>query len=94
MNLSPDELIVRRDDRHLTNPVGEETVLLDLQSGDYLGLDAVASSIWQSLRTPQTLDSIVRNLMAEYEVDERECRRDTLEFLHRIDSLGLLQRAG
>ena len=94
MNLSPDQIIVRRDDRHLTNPVGDETVLLDLQSGDYLGLDPVASAIWQSLQTPQSVDSIVKALTEAYEVDEEECRRDTLEFLQRIDSLGLIDRVG
>lgn len=92
MELHPDEVIVRRDDRHLTNPLGEETVLLDLQTGDYLGLDPVASTIWAQLKTPQTLVSILARLQEEYEVGEEECRRDTLEFLRRIDSLGLIQR--
>lgn len=92
MELQPDAVIARRDEGHLTNPVGDETVLLDLQTGDYLGLDAVASSIWEHLRTPQTLDSIVGKLIEEYNVREEACRRDTLEFLERIDSLGLLRR--
>jgi hypothetical protein len=92
MNLTHDAVIVRRNDRHLTNPVGDETVLLDLQSGDYLGLDPVASSIWSRLQAPQTLTSLVQALMEEYEVGEEECRRDTLEFLQRIDDMGLIER--
>ena len=36
-----DTLLQRRDDRHLTNPVGRETILLDLQTGDYLGFNRV-----------------------------------------------------
>lgn len=92
MELPSDALIVRRDDGHLTNPVGEETVLLDLKTGDYLGLDPVASSIWGHLQTPQTLSSILAKLQQEYEVDELRCRTDTLEFLDRIEALGLMQR--
>lgn len=92
MNLTHEAVLVRRDDRHLTNPVGNETVLLDLQTGDYLGLDPVASSIWSRLQTPQTLSSLVQGLMEEYEVGEEECRKDTLEFLQKIDAMGLVER--
>ena len=92
MDFHPDDLIVRKDDGHLTNPVGDETVLLDLKTGDYLGLDPVASSIWGHLRTPQTLSSILTRLQEEYEVDEERCREDTVEFLYRIDALGLIQK--
>lgn len=92
MDLTSDAVLVRKDDRHLTNPVGDETVLLDMQTGDYLGLDPVASTIWSLLRTPHTLNSLVKALMEEYEVGEEDCRRDTLEFLQRIDAMGLIDR--
>jgi len=92
MELPRDALIMRRDDGHLTNPVGEETVLLDLKTGDYLGLDTVASSIWGHLQTPQTVSSLLSKLMQEFDVEEAVCHSDTLEFLQRIDSLGLIQR--
>ena len=92
MNPTSDAVLVRRDDRHLTNPVGDETVLLDMQTGDYLGLDPVASSIWGHLQTPQTVSSLLSKLMQEFDVEEAVCHSDTLEFLERIDSLGLIQR--
>ena len=90
LRFTPDTLLHRRDDRHLTNPVGHETILLDLETGDYLGLNRVAATIWRLLETPIRLSALQNALMAAYEIDTDTCRTETLPFLNRIAGLGLL----
>lgn len=85
-----DTLLHRRDDRHLTNPVGRETILLDLQTGDYLGFNRVAATIWRLLETPISLQALEIALLETYEIDAYTCRTETLAFLNRIAALGLL----
>jgi hypothetical protein len=90
LSLAPDTLIQRKDERHLTNPVGDESVLLNLETGDYLGLNRVAASIWRLLENPIRLSELEEALMSVYDTDINTCRVETLAFLNRISALGLL----
>ena len=85
-----DTLLQRRDDRHLTNPVGNESVLLNLDTGDYLGLNNVAAFIWRLLEHPIRLSELERELLSVFDIDINTCREETRAFLHRLESLGLL----
>lgn len=93
LTLAPDTRLQRKDDRYLANPVGEEIVLLNLDTGDYLGLNRVAASIWRLLEHPISMADLEHALMSEYDTDLRTCRDETLAFLHRIAWLGLLIQA-
>lgn len=91
MQMDMQSMISRNDAGHLSNPVGDEVIILNLETGDYLGLNAVGSAIWEALSHPQTVASLIGRLMTEFNVDEETCTRDTLEYLEKIGSLGLLQ---
>lgn len=91
LSLTSDTLLQRRDARHLTNNVGEEIVLLDLETGDYLGLNRVAATIWRLLETPITLKELEVALLAAYETDFQTCQQETQAFLRRIAVLGMLE---
>ena len=90
LTMAPNTRLQRKDDRYLSNPVGEEIVLLNLDTGDYLGLNRVAASIWRLLERPIHLVDLEHALMSEYDTDLQTCRDETLAFLHRISGLGLL----
>ncbi len=55
--------------------VGDETVLLDLASGMYFGLDGVGKRIWESISEGKSLGETVAVIVAEYEVDEAQARQ-------------------
>lgn len=90
MTMAPETRLQRKDDRYLANPVGDEIVLLNLDTGDYLGLNRVAASIWRLLERPICMADLEHALMSEYDTDPRTCREETLAFLQRIAGLGLL----
>ena len=70
--------------------VGDETVLLDLESGVYFGLDGVGMRIWESIGEGRTLGEIAALLVAEYEVDEETANTDVIRFASDLVSRGLL----
>jgi len=90
MALSLDSIICRNETSFLSNPVGDEIIILNMETGDYLGLNNVGSAIWEQLATPQSANQIVEKLMHDFEVDRETCFTQTMEYLEKINSLGLL----
>jgi len=70
--------------------VGDETVLLDLASGIYFGLDGVSKRIWEAVESGQSLAQTVAVITAEFEVDEEQAQTDVLAFASTLVERGLL----
>ena len=70
--------------------VGDETVLLDLATGVYFGLDGVGKRIWESVAEGNDLRQAVADIVAEYEVDEEQAQADVIEFASDLVTRGLL----
>ena len=70
--------------------VDDETVVPDLESGMYFGLDGVGKRIWESLAEAHSLGEIVTIIVGEYEVDEAQAQQDVLSFAHELVERGLL----
>ena len=70
--------------------VGDETVILDLSSGMYFGLDGVGKRIWESVADGNTVGEIAAVIVTEFEVDEDQARADVIEFASDLLERGLL----
>ena len=68
-----------------------ESVLLDLRSGQYLGLDELGTRIWQLLQTGSSFSRIAELLLEEYEVDQNQLRHDIDVFIGQLLQAGLIQ---
>jgi len=84
-------------DTHLNIPphvlsrlVGDETVLLDLQTGIYFGLDGVGTFIWENVSDGRSLAETVDAILAEFEVDEEQALADVVKFAETLLERGLL----
>ena len=75
----------------MARQVGEETVILDLASGTYFGLDPVGARIWQLLGEGRTLGEVCASMLAEYEVSWDEIERDLTELLAVLVDKGLIK---
>lgn len=64
----------------LCREVQGETVLLQLDSGEYFGLDEVGTRIWQLIVEKGDLEEVEAAMRAEYEVDVAVLAAD----LHRV----------
>jgi hypothetical protein len=74
----------------ISQEVSGETVLLDLESENYFGLDEVGTRIWQLIKENNDLQAIYTTLLDEYEVDEQRLQTDLEALLGEISGLGLI----
>jgi hypothetical protein len=70
--------------------LGEDLVVLDLETASYLGFNPTATFIWRRLQKPQTLDQLCDAAIAEFEVDETLCRAEIDLLLARLLEVNLL----
>lgn len=70
--------------------VGDETVILDLQSGVYFGLDPVGTEIWKLLSAGTSLAGICTALLARYDVTAAQLEPDVLKLASELQSRGLI----
>jgi len=68
-----------------------ESVLLDLKSGVYFGLDAVGTRIWTLLQDHRDLQAVLQELLSEYEVSEETCAHDLMDLVSAMAEKGLVQ---
>jgi len=74
----------------ISQEVSGETVMLDLQSESYFGLDAVGTRIWQLIRDSGELRTIYNTLLEEYEVEEAQLHADLDALLKDACERGLI----
>ena len=63
----------------MARQVGKETVILELASGTYFGLDSVGARIWKLMSEMKTLAEVCTAMLAEYEVSQEDIERDVLK---------------
>ena len=79
----PAHVLVRLLDR--------ESVLLNLDTERYFGLDETGTRMWQLLTTLPTIDAAYHELLAEFDVAPELLRANLTELLERLVENGLLQ---
>jgi hypothetical protein len=68
-----------------------ETVLLNLETGIYFGLDAVGSDMWRAIKVAGVLSDAVDALHAQYDVDPAALGTDLLRLANDMLAKGLLR---
>ena len=74
----------------MARTVGDETVILDLASGTYFGLDPVGARIWELMGEGKTLSEVCGQMLEEYEVSREELEGDTLRLAQELADQGLI----
>lgn len=79
----PSEVMARK--------VGDETVILDLASGTYFGLDAIGTRIWSLLEEGRSLGEICDAMVASHEVTRERIEADVLELAQALGERHLIE---
>lgn len=74
----------------LTSKIGDEIVLMTIESGKYFSINQVGSKIWEMIKKPVTVEDVCKELTEEYAVSIEQCLSDTLPFLEKLNKDGLL----
>ena len=78
----------------VSTALGNDTVILGADAGQYFGLNEVGARVWELVQQPVSVSAICDVLCAEYEVDKEVCERDVLELLNELSTNGLLDVRG
>ena len=70
-----------------------ESVLLDLSSENYFGLDAVGTRVWQLLAEGVEVGGVLEVLKAEYDADAGTLESDLQRLLGELAEAGLITLA-
>jgi len=84
--------IFGRRDRVMAQQVEGESVLLDIDSGEYFSLNEVGGRVWDLCDGTRTVSSIVGVLCDEFDVDQSTAVGDTNDLLETLAGAGLVVR--
>ena len=82
---------VKIPDDVLISKLQEESVILNLDSERYFGLDDVGTRILSVLTTSDSIEAAYQTLLNEYDVDGPVLRQDLLEIVEHLEDQGIVQ---
>jgi len=82
---------VKIPDDVLISKLQEESVILNLDSERYYGLDDVGTRFLSVLTTSESIEAAYETLAKEYDVDGQVLRQDLAELCERLIEQGLVR---
>ncbi|PLK43452.1 PqqD family protein [Emticicia sp. TH156] len=64
------------ENRILLTELGDEGILFDLQTNDYVSLNETLFKIMKGIEQGNNIDAIIEQLCNEFQVSEADCRAD------------------
>lgn len=71
-----------------------EAVILDLQSGQYYGLNEVGARIFNLVQEPSSVGDVIDQIVQEYAVETDQFKQDLLAFLESMAQKKLIKVEG
>lgn len=91
--LSPDDRVCPTD-QVVVRELSGESVILDLKSGVYFGLNEVGTRAWGLLATGRSLRDVNAVLTSEYDAASADIERELLRFAGELCDHGLCRVNG
>ena len=83
--------VLRVPDDVATRKLGDETILLNLQTGTYFGLDVVGSRFLELLERDGRIAVALHTMLEEFDVQPETLEGDILRLSEEMCSKGLLE---
>lgn len=90
LNLTADSIISAHPEQ-LSSELDGETILLQMSSGLYYGLNEIGAVIWEMIQTPQSFEAIQAKLLESYEVSAEVCEQEVTKLLGDLHEAGLVE---
>lgn len=74
-------ILERNQAELISSQLGDDIVLMNTISGDYIGMNATGTDIWHLLNVPLSADETVTRIIDMYEIDEQYGREKLNAFL-------------
>lgn len=83
--------IVVATDEQISSDLGGESVILNMKTGVYHGLNEVGARVWDLIEKPKAVKDIKNLLLQEYEVEADTCTKDLFLLLNELKTAGLIE---
>ena len=84
---------VRVPDDVLVSRLQEESVILNLDSERYFGLDDIGTRMLSVLSTSESIEAAYESLLGEYDVEGQVLRQDLLALVENLLEKGIVEVA-
>ena len=78
----------------LATSLGDEVIVLNLESGVYYGLNPVAACVWGRLATPCSVGELVAAVEDEFEAAGHDVEADVRRLLETLSGHGMVTEVG
>jgi hypothetical protein len=75
----------------LVSELAGESVILNLNSECYFGLDPMGTRMWTALTNSESIQAAYDGLLSEYDVGEERLRRDLTDLIGKLLEQGLVE---
>jgi hypothetical protein len=83
--------IVSVTSQQLSCALPDETLILQLETGNYFRLNPVGTATWEFIQESHTVREIYLEILARYEVNSQRCERDLYGLLEEMREAGLIE---
>lgn len=83
--------MVKRNDDIVEANIDGETVMMSIDSGEYFGLDPIATKIWNDIESRQKVTAICERLQNDFDVSPEQCQTDVLNFLNALSEKSIIE---
>lgn len=83
MQQIPDRFGVNKD-KFLSSVFSDEMMLMNLETGNYIGLNAVSTDIYKLAEQKITAEEIIKTLLEKYDVEETMCREQVMVCIEKM----------
>lgn len=85
-----DESVIAAHPEQLSSELDGETILLQMSSGLYYGLNQMGAAIWEMIQSPKAFQEIQASLLESYDVSAEVCRQEVEKLLVDLHAAGLI----
>lgn len=79
-----------RSDDWVGSEIEDSFVMVNIDTGKYVALNATATAVWEALETPADQSAIERTLCEAFEVSPEDCHRSVDALLGQMQDLKLV----
>ncbi len=92
-NITIETIVSRRNEGLLVSELSNEMVMMDIESGNYIGLNETGRVIWEMIEVPVKVDELVQQLICKYDISYEVCCKDTLECLNKMNEQKIIRHS-
>lgn len=85
------DTVIERNKQILTTTIEDRLVMMNIEKGNYLGMNAMGKKIWEMIEKPRTVESLCSDLLKQYDIDLEPCFTKVTCFLEQLDKAGLIE---